>query len=75
MVAPNGSTYDKVAPETQRNQVLKKGSKAAGAEDQKGQETNEVYEETGAIGCHQDSPTPPQYTGNTNILQTNIPIQ
>uniref|UniRef100_A0A673X9K7 ADAMTS like 2 n=2 Tax=Salmo trutta TaxID=8032 RepID=A0A673X9K7_SALTR len=66
MVAPNGSTYDKVAPETQRNQVLKKGAKAAGAEDQKGQETNEVYEETGAIGCHQDSPTPPQYTGNTN---------
>lgn len=75
MVAPNGSTYDKVAPETQRNQVLKKGSKAAGAEDQKGQETNEVYEETGAIGCHQDSPTPPQYTGNTSILQTKKPIQ
>uniref|UniRef100_A0A8C7W277 ADAMTS-like 2 n=1 Tax=Oncorhynchus mykiss TaxID=8022 RepID=A0A8C7W277_ONCMY len=47
MVAPNGSTYDKVAPETQRNQVLKQGAKAAGAEGQKGQETNEVYEETG----------------------------
>ncbi|XP_035591104.1 ADAMTS-like protein 2 [Oncorhynchus keta] len=62
MVAPNGSTYDKVAPETQRNQVLKQGAKAAGTEGQKGQETNEVYEETGAIDCHQDSPTPPQYT-------------
>uniref|UniRef100_A0A8C8DFF4 PLAC domain-containing protein n=1 Tax=Oncorhynchus tshawytscha TaxID=74940 RepID=A0A8C8DFF4_ONCTS len=47
MVAPNGSTYDKVAPETQRNQVLKQGAKASGAEGQKGQETNEVYEETG----------------------------
>uniref|UniRef100_A0A4W5MXY1 ADAMTS like 2 n=1 Tax=Hucho hucho TaxID=62062 RepID=A0A4W5MXY1_9TELE len=60
MVAPNGSTYDKVAPETQQK----------GAEDQKGQETNEVYEETGAIDCHQDSPTPSQYTGNTSILET-----
>ncbi|XP_041756650.1 ADAMTS-like protein 2 isoform X3 [Coregonus clupeaformis] len=67
MGAPNGSTYDKAAPETQQNRVLKKGAEMAGAEGQKGQETNEVYEETAAIDCDQDSPTPPQYTdGNSS---------
>ncbi|KAM9546601.1 ADAMTS-like protein 2 [Salvelinus alpinus] len=64
MVAPNGSTYDKAIPETQQNRLLKKGAGMAGAE---GQETNEVYEETAAIDCDQDSPTPPQYTdGNSS---------
>ncbi|CDQ97960.1 unnamed protein product, partial [Oncorhynchus mykiss] len=54
MVAPNESMYDKAIPEPQQNRLLKKGAEMAGTE---GQETNEVYEETAAIDCDQDSPT------------------
>lgn len=52
-LAPNSSIYDQAAPEGQ----LEPG----GADGQKGQETNEVYEETVAIDCDQDGV--PKFTG------------
>ncbi|XP_037338305.2 ADAMTS-like protein 2 [Pungitius pungitius] len=53
--APNGSVYDQAVPESR--------AEAGGADGQKGQETNEVYEETEAIDCEQD----PNFTeGNSS---------
>ncbi|XP_077942510.1 tetratricopeptide repeat domain 16 [Gasterosteus aculeatus] len=43
---PNGSVYDQAAPESR--------AEGGGADGQKGQETNEVYEGTAAIDCDQD---------------------
>lgn len=48
---PNGSVYDQAAPESR--------AEGGGADGQKGQETNEVYEGTAAIDCDQD----PNFTG------------
>ncbi|XP_046871797.1 ADAMTS-like protein 2 isoform X2 [Hypomesus transpacificus] len=72
VVAPNGSVGDKT-------QVLKQGGPSAGEDEgPKGQETNEVYVEAAAIDCHQDGPTPPQYTANSSqtgssTLQEEVP--
>lgn len=55
LLAPNSSNYGQAAPEGQ----LQPG----GADGQKGQETNEVYEETAAIDCDQDGATAPKYAG------------
>lgn len=55
LLAPNSSIYGQAAPEGQ----LQPG----GVEGQKGQETNEVYEETAAIDCDQDGATAPKYSG------------
>ena len=69
VVAPNGSVGDKT-------QVLKQGGPSAGEDEgPKGQETNEVYVEAAAIDCHQDGPTPPQYTGRDDpITLALIPV-
>ncbi|KAM3868351.1 ADAMTS-like protein 2 [Diretmus argenteus] len=65
LLVPNGSVYDKVAPEGQQNRVLLEPGIPGGVDGQKGQETNEVYEETVAID--QDGATAPQYTeGNSS---------
>ncbi|KAI3372948.1 hypothetical protein L3Q82_023388 [Scortum barcoo] len=53
MLVPNGSIYDQVPPAGQLD--------PGGADVQKGQETNEVYEETATIDCDQD----PKFTGGT----------
>ena len=55
LLSPNGSVYDRTVPQGQ----LEPG----GADGQKGQETNEVYEETAAIDCDQDGATAPKFTG------------
>ncbi|XP_078107625.1 ADAMTS-like protein 2 [Sander vitreus] len=58
-MAPNSSIYDQAAPESQ----LELGD----ADGQKGQETNEVYEETAAIDCDQDGAAAPKFTeGNSS---------
>ncbi|XP_041793689.1 ADAMTS-like protein 2 [Chelmon rostratus] len=58
-LAPNSSIYDQAAPDGQ----LEPG----GAEGQKGQETNEVYEETAAIDCDQDGAAAPKFSeGNSS---------
>ena len=64
LLAPNGSIYDQAAPEG----LLEPG----GAKGQKGQETNEVYEETAAIDCDQDGAAAPKYSGMSvvNITMT-----
>ncbi|XP_037633786.1 ADAMTS-like protein 2 [Sebastes umbrosus] len=59
LLAANGSIYDQAAPESQ----LEPG----GADGQKGEETNEVYEETAAIDCDQDGAAAPKFTeGNSS---------
>ncbi|KAK5870663.1 hypothetical protein PBY51_003590 [Eleginops maclovinus] len=58
LLSPNSSIYDQSAPESQ----LEPG----GANGQKGQETNEVYEETGSIECDQDGAAAPKLTGNSS---------
>ncbi|KAK9522036.1 hypothetical protein VZT92_018529 [Zoarces viviparus] len=58
-LAPNSSVYDQAAPDSQ--------PEPGGADGQKGQETNEVYEETAAIDCDQDAAAAPQFTeGNSS---------
>lgn len=44
----------------------------SGADGQKGQETNEVYEETAAINCDQDKAAAPKQMGkkNSSIIYT-----
>lgn len=51
LLAPNGSIY--------HQGVVERG----GVEVQKGQETNEVYEETAAIDCDQDGAAGPKFKG------------
>ncbi|KAM7391051.1 hypothetical protein PAMP_021768 [Pampus punctatissimus] len=59
LLAPNSSVYDQEAPKAQ----LEPG----GTEGKKGQETNEVYEESAAIGCDQDAVPAPKFTeGNSS---------
>ncbi|XP_060895026.1 ADAMTS-like protein 2 [Labrus mixtus] len=59
LLAPNGSIYDQTAPEGH----IERG----GVEVQKGQETNEVYEETAVIDCDQDGAAAPKFTeGNSS---------
>ncbi|CAG09662.1 unnamed protein product, partial [Tetraodon nigroviridis] len=55
LLAPNSSIYYQAAPEDSR-----------GVEVQKGQETNEVYEESAAIDCDQDAPAAPKYSENNS---------
>lgn len=59
LLPPNSSIYDQAAPEGQ----LEPG----GAEVQKGQETNEVYEETAEISCDQDVAAAPKSTGKACV--------
>uniref|UniRef100_UPI003AB03A30 ADAMTS-like protein 2 n=1 Tax=Centroberyx gerrardi TaxID=166262 RepID=UPI003AB03A30 len=67
LLAPNASVYDAAGPEGRQNRVLLEPGVPGGAEGQKGQETNEVYEETAAIDCDQDGAGAPQYTeGNSS---------
>lgn len=56
LLAPNGSLYG----QGRRDDPPQSGS----AEIQKGQETNEVYEETAAIDCDHDGATAPKYPGD-----------
>ncbi|XP_073323126.1 ADAMTS-like protein 2 [Pagrus major] len=57
-LAPNSSVYDQAGPE---------GQLPGGAEGQKGQETNEVYEESAAIDCDQDGAAVPKFSeGNSS---------
>ncbi|MGH0122745.1 UNVERIFIED_CONTAM: hypothetical protein FKN15_007076 [Acipenser sinensis] len=60
----NGSMYAKAAKDTvgNGNQVLEKESTAGGAVGSKGQETNEVYEETAAIDCESGVQARQRYT-------------
>ena len=67
LLAANSSVYDKGPPVSQQNQVLMEPGAPGGAEGQKGQETNEVYEETAAIDCDQDTPASQQYTGRQSV--------
>lgn len=55
LLAPNGSLYG----QGHQDGLLQPGSEEA----QKGQETNEVYEETAAIDCDHDGATAPKYSG------------
>lgn len=56
LLAPNSSIYD--------HSTTKGQLEPGGADGQKGQETNEVYEETAAIGCDQDGAAAPKYSGS-----------
>lgn len=58
-LAPNGSVNNRDVPGGQLQ--------TSGADGQKGQETNEVYEETAAIDCDQDKAAAPKQTGKNNI--------
>ncbi|GLD73034.1 ADAMTS-like protein 2 [Lates japonicus] len=59
LLSPNSSLYDPAVPQGQ----LDPGA----ADGQKGQETNEVYEETAAIDCDQDGAAAPKFTeGNSS---------
>ncbi|TKS78188.1 ADAMTS-like protein 2 [Collichthys lucidus] len=59
LLAPNSSIYD--------HSPTKGQLEPGGADGQKGQETNEVYEETAAIGCDQDGAAAPKYSeGNSS---------
>ncbi|CAJ1069685.1 ADAMTS-like protein 2 [Xyrichtys novacula] len=59
LLAPNGSIYDQGGPRDH----MERGD----VELQKGQETNEVYEETAAIDCDQDGAAAPKFKeGNSN---------
>ncbi|XP_041856503.1 ADAMTS-like protein 2 [Melanotaenia boesemani] len=58
LLAPNSSIYDQKAPMDQ----LETGD----ADRQKGQETNEVYEQTAAIDCDQDDASTSRFTGNSS---------
>ena len=55
LLAPNSSIYGQEAPGGQLG--------TDDADGQKGQETNEVYEETAAIDCDQDGAAAPKFTG------------
>lgn len=55
LLPPNSSVYDQAAPRG----PLEPG----GADRQKGQETNEVYEETATLNCDQDGAAAPKFTG------------
>ncbi|XP_028270542.1 ADAMTS-like protein 2 [Parambassis ranga] len=56
----NSSIYDQVAPSGELE--------AGGSDGQKGQETNEVYEETAAIDCDQDGAAAPKFSGNSSHM-------
>lgn len=59
LLASNSSIYDQVSP---------KGlSEPGSVEGQKGQETNEVYEETAAIDCDQDEAAASKFTGKNGM--------
>ncbi|KAL0979609.1 hypothetical protein UPYG_G00187240 [Umbra pygmaea] len=62
VAAPNGSSYEQAATETEQKQAVKQTLEEAGVEGQKVQETNEVYDATAAMDCDADRPTPPQDT-------------
>ncbi|XP_007253910.3 LOW QUALITY PROTEIN: ADAMTS-like protein 2 [Astyanax mexicanus] len=68
VLSHNESAYDKAVPAMERNKVQTQGIEPGAVEKQQpGQETNEVYEETAAIDCEQDAPTPPQFPdGNSS---------
>ncbi|KAL7839703.1 hypothetical protein SRHO_G00263610 [Serrasalmus rhombeus] len=69
----NESAYDKAVPGMERKQVRTQGIEPSKAERQQpGQETNEVYEETAAIDCEQDAPTPPQYPGGNSSWPSGV---
>lgn len=55
LLAPNSSLYG----QGHQDSLLQPGSE----EVQKGQETNEVYEETAAIDCDHDGASAPKYSG------------
>lgn len=55
LLTPNSSLYDELVPDSQME--------PEGVDGQKGQETNEVYEETAAIDCDQDGAAGPQFAG------------
>lgn len=55
LLAPNSSLYVQAAPEGHLD--------SGGGEVQKGQETNEVYEESAAKDCDQDTAAAPKYSG------------
>ncbi|KAM9391388.1 ADAMTS-like protein 2 [Pholidichthys leucotaenia] len=58
LLTPNSSMYDDVAP---------RGQLDAGGDDRsKGQETNEVYEETAEIDCNPDGAVAPKFGANSN---------
>lgn len=59
LLAPNGSLYGP----GRRDDPPRPGS----GEIQKGQETNEVYEETAAIDCDHDGATAPKYPGDGSL--------
>ncbi|TWW60810.1 ADAMTS-like protein 2 isoform X1 [Takifugu flavidus] len=54
LLAPNSSIYVQAAPEGHLD--------SGGGEVQKGQETNEVYEESAAIDCDRDAAAAPKYS-------------
>ncbi|XP_042344492.1 LOW QUALITY PROTEIN: ADAMTS-like protein 2 [Plectropomus leopardus] len=57
LLTPNSSMYDQVIPDSQMDL----------GDGQKGQETNEVYEETAAIDCDQDGVVGPKFAeGNSS---------
>lgn len=63
LTSPNSSNYDKAPTDGQQNQVLLDPEVPGDTDGETGQETNEVYEETGAIDCDQDGAAAPKFTG------------
>lgn len=55
LLAPNSSIYVQAAPGGHLD--------SGGGEVQKGQETNEVYEESAAIDCDREAAAAPKYSG------------
>lgn len=67
LLPSNASVHRQTGPQSVQGEV--------GADGQKGQETNEVYEESAAIDCEQDSP---KYTGEdheTSLLNVDIVLR
>lgn len=59
----NESVNGKVVPEMQGKQVRMQNP----GPDKPAEETNEVYEDTAAVDCDQNAPTPPYYPGRIEV--------
>ncbi|KAG7481562.1 hypothetical protein MATL_G00068190 [Megalops atlanticus] len=74
LLLQNGSTYDKVTPESQQTQNLEQELNMGETERQKGKETNEVYEETAGIDCQREGPPQSQYTEGNSSRPGNVGV-
>ncbi|XP_018601974.1 ADAMTS-like protein 2 [Scleropages formosus] len=61
-ISPGVGRHNENMSDPEQNHILRDKSNIEAAGSQKGQETNEVYEDTAGMVCEQDAPTPCQYT-------------